>query len=52
MEAVAVVLAKARTHTAESIGQSKMAVDLHNNKALWLWVLAFARTTAWDGGAQ
>jgi hypothetical protein len=40
-----VVLAKARTHTAESVGESKVVVDLRSNNALWLWVLAFARTT-------
>jgi hypothetical protein len=33
-----VVLAKARTHTAESLGESKMAVDLRSNDVLWLWV--------------
>jgi hypothetical protein len=43
---LAVVLAKARTHTAESIGESRMAVDLRNNNVLWLWVPAFAGTTS------
>jgi hypothetical protein len=43
--ALPVVLAKARTHTTESLGESKMAVDPRSNNALWLWVLAFARTT-------
>ena len=48
----AVVLAKARTHTAESIGESEMAVDLRNNDALWLWVPAFAGTTPWKGDSN
>jgi hypothetical protein len=46
-----VVLAKARTHTAESLGESKMAVDLRSNDVLWLWVPPFAGTTS-GGGAQ
>jgi hypothetical protein len=46
-----VVLAKARTHTAESLGESRMAVGLRNNNVLWLWVPAFAGTTS-GGEAQ
>jgi len=44
-DAFPVVLAKARTHTAESIGRDWMADNLRNNNVLWLWVPAFAGTT-------
>src|SRR5216683_6413089 len=37
---------KAGTHTAESIDRPHAADDLCNNEIQWLWVLAFAGTTA------
>jgi hypothetical protein len=45
----ALVLAKARTHTAESIGQPRAADDLRNNEALWLWVPGRARRARLPG---
>jgi hypothetical protein len=42
---LAVVPAKAGTHTAESLGGMKMADDLRSNEVLSLWVPAFAGTT-------
>ena len=42
---IAVVPAKAGTHTAESIGRPAMADDLRRNEILWLWVPAFGGTT-------
>ena len=43
----AVVLANARTHTAETIrGYRGVDEDHRNDEGLWLWVLAFARTTS------
>ena len=42
---LAVVPAKAGTHTAESVGRRKIADDLRHNEVLWLWVPAFAGTT-------
>jgi hypothetical protein len=44
-----VVLAKARTYTAESLGESKMAVDLRSNDVLWLWVPGRARDARLPG---
>jgi hypothetical protein len=44
--APSVVPAKAGTHTAESICGAPVADDLRNNESLWLWVPAFAGTTA------
>jgi hypothetical protein len=41
----AVVLAKARTHTARSRFGGKMADDLISYEGRWLWVPAFAGTT-------
>src|SRR5258708_17194534 len=38
-----VVLANARTHTAESIVRSRVADDLRDNNVLWLWIPDRAR---------
>ena len=44
-----VVPAKAGTHTAESLGFGRRPVPELNHPGLWLWVLAFARTTGAGG---
>ena len=46
---LAVVPAKAGTHTAEAIGGLKMADDLRNNAVLWLWVPGRARCARLPG---
>jgi len=43
---IGVVPASAGTHTAESTNEARLVIDLRNNDALWLWVPAFAGTTA------
>jgi hypothetical protein len=46
---MAVVPAKAGTHTAESFGGLEMADDLRNNEVLWLWVPGRARCARLPG---
>jgi hypothetical protein len=46
----AVVMAKARPHTAESINSARLVDDPANNFGLWLWVLDRASLAQDDSG--
>ena len=47
-----VILAKARTHTAESISWSHLVDDPANDVGLWLWVLDRASLVQDDSGVS
>jgi hypothetical protein len=47
-----VVPAKAGTHTAQSLGEFKMADDLRNDGGRWLWVPGRASLARDDRGCH